>query len=234
MIAARLRRARRSVSDGRFRFAMRKTDDRLLRDLDPAVRDRHLTLGGLEGRRQLNVKVTSHPALYRSHAGRGSDRNNGVLDFVDIHVNSIVPWHDTHSTSPEDHHRRRRSSRCRARAGGKGFTEQPSKAGSPTWRSYRRHLTAEADPAGSPRAASASKRSIDEARDRTMFILMTTNRENEGDLVIRLRIATPTRSSSWRGHGRLHLSHYDRPRRTARNEPMTHTNRSRNETAFTV
>jgi len=78
---------------------------------------------------------------------------------------------------------------------------------------------------------------INEARNGRMFILVDDeNRENEGDLVIPAQMATPDAINFMARHGRglvcLALTK-DRADQLGL-EPMTRTNRSRNETAFTV
>ncbi len=78
---------------------------------------------------------------------------------------------------------------------------------------------------------------IDEARNGRMFILVDDDdRENEGDLVIPAQMATPDAINFMARHGRglicLALTK-DRADQLGL-EPMTRTNRSRNETAFTV
>jgi 3,4-dihydroxy 2-butanone 4-phosphate synthase/GTP cyclohydrolase II len=78
---------------------------------------------------------------------------------------------------------------------------------------------------------------IDEARNGRMFILVDDEtRENEGDLVIPAQMATPDAINFMARHGRglicLALTK-DRADQLGL-EPMTRTNRSRNETAFTV
>jgi 3,4-dihydroxy 2-butanone 4-phosphate synthase/GTP cyclohydrolase II len=78
---------------------------------------------------------------------------------------------------------------------------------------------------------------IDEARNGRMFILVDDeDRENEGDLVIPAQMATPEAINFMARHGRglicLALTK-DRADQLGL-EPMTRTNRSRLETAFTV
>ena len=78
---------------------------------------------------------------------------------------------------------------------------------------------------------------IDEARNGRMFILVDDeSRENEGDLIIPAQMATPDTVNFMARHGRglicLALTK-DRADQLGL-EPMTRTNRSRNETAFTV
>ena len=78
---------------------------------------------------------------------------------------------------------------------------------------------------------------IDEARNGRMFILVDDDdRENEGDLVIPAQMATPEAVNFMARHGRglvcLALTK-DRADQLGL-EPMARTNRSRNETAFTV
>jgi 3,4-dihydroxy 2-butanone 4-phosphate synthase/GTP cyclohydrolase II len=78
---------------------------------------------------------------------------------------------------------------------------------------------------------------INEARNGRMFILVDDEgRENEGDLVIPAQMATPDAINFMARHGRglicLALTK-DRAEQLGL-EPMTRTNRSRNETAFTV
>jgi 3,4-dihydroxy 2-butanone 4-phosphate synthase/GTP cyclohydrolase II len=78
---------------------------------------------------------------------------------------------------------------------------------------------------------------INEARNGRMFILVDDEgRENEGDLIIPAQMATPDAINFMARHGRglicLALTK-DRADRLVL-EPMARTNRSRNETAFTV
>ena len=78
---------------------------------------------------------------------------------------------------------------------------------------------------------------INEARNGRMFILVDDDdRENEGDLVIPAQMATPDAVNFMARHGRglicLAIGK-DRADRLGL-EPMARTNRSRNETAFTV
>ena len=78
---------------------------------------------------------------------------------------------------------------------------------------------------------------IDEARNGRMFILVDDDdRENEGDLIIPAQMATPDAINFMARHGRglicLAITK-DRADQLGL-EPMPRTNRSRNETAFTV
>src|SRR5215216_3567573 len=78
---------------------------------------------------------------------------------------------------------------------------------------------------------------INQARNGRMFILVDDeSRENEGDLVVPAQMATPDAINFMARHGRglvcLALTK-DRADQLGL-EPMTRTNRSRNETAFTV
>lgn len=78
---------------------------------------------------------------------------------------------------------------------------------------------------------------INEARNGRMFILVDDeDRENEGDLIIPAQMATPDAINFMARHGRglicLAITK-DRAEQLGL-EPMTRTNRSRNETAFTV
>jgi len=78
---------------------------------------------------------------------------------------------------------------------------------------------------------------INEARNGRMFILVDDeDRENEGDLIVPAQMATPEAINFMARHGRglicLALTK-DRADHLGL-EPMTRTNRSRNETAFTV
>jgi 3,4-dihydroxy 2-butanone 4-phosphate synthase/GTP cyclohydrolase II len=78
---------------------------------------------------------------------------------------------------------------------------------------------------------------INEARNGRMFILVDDeSRENEGDLVIPAQMATPEAVNFMARHGRgLICLALTKERADALGlEPMTRTNRSRNETAFTV
>src|SRR5512133_1977411 len=78
---------------------------------------------------------------------------------------------------------------------------------------------------------------IDEARNGRMFILVDDEaRENEGDLIIPGQMATPDAINFMARHGRgLICLALTRERADQLGlEPMARTNRSRNETAFTV
>jgi 3,4-dihydroxy 2-butanone 4-phosphate synthase/GTP cyclohydrolase II len=78
---------------------------------------------------------------------------------------------------------------------------------------------------------------IDEARNGRMFILVDDDdRENEGDLVIPAQMATPDAVNFMARHGRglICLALTKERADQLGLEPMTRTNRSRNETAFTV
>src|SRR5919106_5185697 len=78
---------------------------------------------------------------------------------------------------------------------------------------------------------------IDEARNGRMFILVDDDdRENEGDLVIPAQMATPDAINFMARHGRGLICLALTKERADRLglEPMARTNRSRNETAFTV
>jgi len=90
---------------------------------------------------------------------------------------------------------------------------------------------------GSAQVLVGTEAIIDEARNGRMFILVDDeSRENEGDLVIPAQMATPDAVNFMARHGRglicLALTK-DRADQLGL-EPMTRTNRSRNETAFTV
>jgi 3,4-dihydroxy 2-butanone 4-phosphate synthase/GTP cyclohydrolase II len=78
---------------------------------------------------------------------------------------------------------------------------------------------------------------INEARNGRMFILVDDqDRENEGDLVIPAQMATPDAVNFMARHGRglICLALTKERSDQLGLEPMTRTNRSRNETAFTV
>ena len=78
---------------------------------------------------------------------------------------------------------------------------------------------------------------IEDARNGRMFILMDADdRENEGDLVIPAQMATPEAVNFMARHGRglICLALTKGRADQLGLEPMTRTNRSRNETAFTV
>ena len=78
---------------------------------------------------------------------------------------------------------------------------------------------------------------IDEARNGRMFILVDDDdRENEGDLVIPAQMATPDAVNFMARHGRglICLALTKERADSLGLEPMARTNRSRNETAFTV
>jgi len=78
---------------------------------------------------------------------------------------------------------------------------------------------------------------IDEARNGRMFILVDDDdRENEGDLVIPAQMATPEAINfmARNGRGLICLALTKERADSLGLEPMARTNRSRNETAFTV
>jgi 3,4-dihydroxy 2-butanone 4-phosphate synthase/GTP cyclohydrolase II len=78
---------------------------------------------------------------------------------------------------------------------------------------------------------------INEARNGRMFILVDDeNRENEGDLVVPAQMATPDSINFMARHGRglICLALTKERAEQLGLEPMTRTNRSQNETAFTV
>src|SRR6059058_616191 len=78
---------------------------------------------------------------------------------------------------------------------------------------------------------------INEARNGRMFILVDDEgRENEGDLVVPAQMATPDAVNFMARHGRglICLALTKERADQLGLEPMTRTNRSRNETAFTV
>ena len=78
---------------------------------------------------------------------------------------------------------------------------------------------------------------INEARNGRMFILVDDeSRENEGDLIIPAQMATPETVNFMARHGRglICLALTKARADQLGLEPMTRTNRSRNETAFTV
>jgi len=78
---------------------------------------------------------------------------------------------------------------------------------------------------------------INEARNGRMYILVDDeDRENEGDLIIPAQMATPDAINFMARHGRGLICLALTKERADRLglEPMTRTNRSRNETAFTV
>ena len=90
---------------------------------------------------------------------------------------------------------------------------------------------------GTAEALVGTEAIIDEARNGRMFILVDDeNRENEGDLIVPGQMATPDAINFMARHGRglicLALTK-DRADQLGL-EPMTRTNLSRNETAFTV
>src|SRR5438309_389817 len=90
---------------------------------------------------------------------------------------------------------------------------------------------------GTTEALVGTEAIIDEARNGRMFILVDDeNRENEGDLVIPAQMATPDAINFMARHGRgLICLALNKERADQLGlEPMTRTNRSRNETAFTV
>src|SRR6476469_790272 len=78
---------------------------------------------------------------------------------------------------------------------------------------------------------------IDEARNGRMFILVDNDdRENEGDLIVPGQMATPDAINFMARHGRglICLAMTKDSADQLGREPMTRTNLSRNETAFTV
>jgi 3,4-dihydroxy 2-butanone 4-phosphate synthase/GTP cyclohydrolase II len=91
--------------------------------------------------------------------------------------------------------------------------------------------------AGTTEALVGTETIIDEARNGRMFILVDDEaRENEGDLVIPAQMATPDAINFMARHGRglVCLALTAERADQLGLEPMTRTNRSRNETAFTV
>ena len=90
---------------------------------------------------------------------------------------------------------------------------------------------------GSAEVLVGSEAIIDEARNGRMFILVDDDdRENEGDLVIPAQMATPEAINFMARHGRglICLALTSERADQLKLEPMTRTNQSRNETAFTV
>jgi 3,4-dihydroxy 2-butanone 4-phosphate synthase/GTP cyclohydrolase II len=90
---------------------------------------------------------------------------------------------------------------------------------------------------GTTEVLSGPETIINEARNGRMFILVDDEgRENEGDLVIPAQMATPDAINFMARHGRglICLALTKERAEQLGLEPMTRTNRSRNETAFTV
>src|SRR3954453_9956544 len=90
---------------------------------------------------------------------------------------------------------------------------------------------------GSPEVLVGPETIINEARNGRMFILVDDDdRENEGDLVIPAQMATPDAINFMVRHGRglVCLAITKEPADQLGLDPMTRTNRSRMETAFTV
>ena len=90
---------------------------------------------------------------------------------------------------------------------------------------------------GASGAMASAEQIIDEARNGRMFILVDDeDRENEGDLIIPAQMATPESVNFMARHGRglICLALTKERADQLGLEPMTRTNRSRNETAFTV
>lgn len=90
---------------------------------------------------------------------------------------------------------------------------------------------------GTTEALVGTEAIINEARNGRMFILVDDEgRENEGDLVIPAQMATPDAINFMARHGRglICLALTKERADQLGLEPMTRTNRSRNETAFTV
>src|SRR3954465_14449631 len=90
---------------------------------------------------------------------------------------------------------------------------------------------------GPPQGPAGTEAIINEARNGRMFILVDDeSRENEGDVVIPAQMATPDAVNFMARHGRglICLALIKDRADQLGLEPMTRTNRSRNETAFTV
>ena len=90
---------------------------------------------------------------------------------------------------------------------------------------------------GTTEVLSGPETIINEARNGRMFILVDDEgRENEGDLVVPAQMATPDAINFMARHGRglICLALTKERAEQLGLEPMTRTNRSRNETAFTV
>src|SRR5688500_3398680 len=113
------------------------------------------------------------------------------------------------------------------------------KLGSPDWNPTADTLTRleKLIQRGTADALVGAEAIINEARNGRMFILVDDDdRENEGDLVIPAQMATPDAVNFMARHGRgLVCLALTRERADHLGlEPMARTNRSRNETAFTV
>ena len=140
----------------------------------------------------------------------------------------------------ERHHRHRRGQPRRSCPRRRASPQSLAQARPARLESDRRHAgpARKADPARhQPKCWSVPRTIINEARNGRMFILVDDeDRENEGDLVIPAQMATPDAINFMARHGRglicLALTK-DRADQLGL-EPMTRTNRSRNETAFTV
>ena len=113
------------------------------------------------------------------------------------------------------------------------------KLGSPDWNPTADTLTRleKLIQRGSTEVLVGPETIINEARNGRMFILVDDDdRENEGDLVIPAQMATPDAINFMARHGRglICLALGKERAEQLGLEPMTRTNRSRNETAFTV
>src|SRR5690349_13516568 len=113
------------------------------------------------------------------------------------------------------------------------------KLGSPDWNPTADTLTRleKLIQRGTAEALVGTEAIINEARNGRMFILVDDeSRENEGDLVIPAQMATPDAVNFMARHGRglICLALTKDRADTLGLEPMARTNRSRNETAFTV
>jgi len=113
------------------------------------------------------------------------------------------------------------------------------KLGSPDWNPTADTLTRleKLIQRGSTEVLVGPEAIINEARNGRMFILVDDDdRENEGDLVIPAQMATPDAINFMARHGRglICLALGKERAEQLGLEPMTRTNRSRNETAFTV
>src|SRR6476646_5374597 len=113
------------------------------------------------------------------------------------------------------------------------------KLGSPDWNPTADTLTRLEKPIqrGTTGVLVDAEAIINEARNGRMFILVDDDdRENEGDLIVPAQMATPDAVNFMARHGRglICLALTKERGDQLGLEPMTRTNRSRNETAFTV
>ena len=166
---------------------------------------------------------------------------NSICSFFSSHRNVIYGGHEHDpDRATERDHRHRRNQPRRPRPRRRASSQLPAQIGRGRLEPDRRHAgpPRKADPARHrPRCWSGPRRSSTRRATAACSSWSTTkSRENEGDLVIPAQMATPDAINFMARHGRglICLALTKERADQLGLEPMTRTNRSRNETAFTV